>query len=576
MIIQKLQQVIFKALKEAITSGEINLSEIPEIKIEQPKDSKFGDYSSSIALNLAKPLKMTPVKIAEIIKKFVKDDNIDSIEVVNPGFINFRLSMNCLRENLRQIQIHQKDYGKVNIGKNQKILLEYISANPTGPLHIGHGRWAVLGDSLARLMKTAGFDLVTEFYINDAGSQVFNFGNSIKVRYLQLLQRKFPELTEEINNKYTSLFELFKKDKEPNSEGLFYHGDYINDLAFSIFEKYKKDYIDSPVEKFADFGMNLIIKNQKKVLEKLGVKFDIWFKESDLHKNGEVDKIIDFLNKNNQTIKKEGALWLKTSEYGLKKDEVLIKSNGDKTYFLTDIAYHKNKFDRGFEKLINIWGADHHGHVPRMKAAIQALGKSPDSLYVILGQMVNLYRGKERIRMSKRSGEIITTEEIIEEVGSDATRYLLLLRGANTPIDFDIELAKKQSSENPVFYVQYAHARICSIFRQAQTKISFNEEKMKEADLSLLNSPQERILLLRLMSFIDEIINAVFLLEPYKLTKYAENLATDFHQFYTNCKVIDPDNISLTYARLNLCNGTKIVLRNLLEDILGVNAPQIM
>jgi len=567
---EQLVKIIEDAVKKLENSYFSTFDKLDyNVTVEKPRDSKHGDYATNIALILAAKIKKNPLEIGEQICNAIDSSIIENKYVARPGFINFSVSLKYLQENLKVIHEQKEKYGTCNIGKGEKVHIDFVSANPTGPLHIGHGRWAALGDSLARILTTAGYEIYKEFYVNDIGNQIVNLGNSLKVRYIEVLIEKgkeqaclFP------TNK--NLFDAFKNDGK-NGVTSFYHGIYLKDLAQQLYEMEGENFLDKDGKDFAHFAMERILKEQKDLLDNLRVYFDNWFKESDLHLSGKVDATIEYLKNNDKTIFKDNALWLKGSEKV--KDNVLIKSDGTTTYFASDVSYHKNKYDRGFERLIDIWGADHHGHVQRMKTAAGYLGKNPDSLEVIIGQLVTIYLNKEVVKMSKRTGEMITLKEVVDEVGVDALRYLMLMKSPDNTIDFDMDIAKEQSKDNPVFYVQYAHARISSILRMAESKLNLIPGN---ARLELLTQQEERQLMFRLADYKNETKTAALERAPHRLTFYASALATEFHQFYTNCRVLNPENLELTEARLNLAYATKIVLRNLLEDLLGVTAPTSM
>jgi arginyl-tRNA synthetase len=555
MIKDVLKELIQNALYKAQKENKLLITKLPELELERPKEKNHGDWSTNIAMVLARLLKMPPMEIAQIIVSSLDNRRhfIEKVEVAKPGFINFFLSNNWLYQVLRDIESEQEKSGCYSIGNGLKVQIEFVSANPVGPMHVGHGRWAAVGDVLANLLEASGYDVKREFYINDYGSQMDIFGKSVAARYSQKLGKEVP----------------FPKDG--------YQGDYIGEIAEEIIEKAGDKYLELSQEEqeeiFKQIAYKQVLEHIKNVLLEMGVHFDNWFSETSLHQSGAIEKVIAELDAKGFVYKKDGATWLKTTDFGDDKDRVLIRENGEPTYFAADIAYHKSKFERGFQKVINIWGADHHGYVKRMKAAIKALGFDPDSVEIIIGQLVNLLRSGEPIRMSKRTGEMITLEELLEEVGKDATRYLFLTRGTDTSVDFDIEIAKAQSNENPVYYVQYAHARISSILRFAQEK-GITGISAHQANLNLLNTEWELDLIRKLEQFGEVVEKAVQQRAPYLLTKYAEALASIFHIFYTQCRVIS-DDIELSMARLVLCKSTQRVLKNVL-GLLGVNAPEKM
>ena len=520
--------------------------------VERPRIKKYGDWSTNVAMVAAPLLKKSPMQIAETVVENIDDPQglIETIDIAKPGFINFSFKDEWYRQIVKRIEELDEKYGELTLGKGIKVLLEYVSANPVGPLHIGHGRWAAVGDSLARTLKKAGFEVSTEFYVNNHGRQMDLYYESVASAYKN----------------------LFGDKTQPPEDG--YKGAYIVDIAKEIKAKYDKPLTDDfrPVLEKEAF---LLIEDQiRNTLKHMGVVFDLYFKEKeDLHEKDAVKKTVGKLKKDGEAYEKEGAVWLDTSNHGDEKDRVLIRSNDEPTYFLADIAYHKNKLDRGFDKLINIWGADHHGYVARVKAAITTLGDDPDKLVVVLGQLVNLIKDGKTVKMSKRTGELITLDELIDEVGVDAIRYTFLTKSTDTAIDFDIDLVKEQSDNNPVYYVQYGHARICSILAFAESKgIKYDGEKV---DLSLIKEPAE-IGLVKILEEFEDIVEAVSKnYAPHLLTIYASKLASTFHSFYAKVRVINEGDNELTQARLALLNATHITLRNVLS-LLGVSAPEKM
>lgn len=550
---EKIRTVINQAIKTAIDAKELSIEEIPDPSVERPREKQHGDWATSIAMKLAKQAKMNPRAIADAIASHIPvGDFIESVEIAGPGFINMRLSNKALQDVARDARNLGKDFGKVDMGKGRSCLIEFVSANPTGPMHVGHGRWAALGNALSNVMEHAGWKVEREFYINDAGSQMENFAHSIDVRYLQLcgVDAELPENA--------------------------YGGAYVTTIAQMILDSDGNKWVNVSDEErslhFRELAYQMMLEHMKSVLASVGVSFDNWFSERSLYladENGKtsIESTIDHLRELGYIFEKDGAVWFRSTEFGDDKDRVLVKNDGSYTYFTPDIAYHSNKFARGFDIAIDILGADHHGYVARMQAAMQALGNG-SKLKVLLGQLVNLFRAGEPVRMSKRTGEMVSFEELIEEVGADATKYLMLCKSTDQAIDFDIEVAKKQDSSNPVYYVQYAHARICSILRRANKPVD------DDANLSLLNDPSE-LELCRKISEMGEIVeSAARDYAPYRLTHYIESLAATFHQFYTNCQVLT-DNEDLTAARMYLCDATRSVLKCAL-GLLGVSAPERM
>lgn len=578
MLLKAIHERLHQALAAAREEGLLKLADDhqPEIKVEIPRDTQHGDYASNLALTLAKPARMAPRQIAEHLVAKLQDPMFESVEIAGPGFINFRLSWAWLREHLTGILQADQNYGQHERADAHRYLLEFVSANPTGPMHFGHGRWAVLGDCLARLLREAGFDVTSEFYINDVGAQINNLGASVQVCYYQLLQDAGQSVSAEAQAQIQAYRD--EQQAEDKSQVRFYHGPYIMELAQAMQARYGNDAGDEPLVFFSDFAKAAILEEQRREMDEFDVHFAEWFPESRLHAEGAIQAAIEHLKEQGVTYEQDGALWFRSSDYGDDKDRVLIKSSGATTYFANDIAYHWNKLNRGFDRLINIWGADHHGYIARMQAAIRALGYPPETLSILLGQIVHLYRDGEPVRMSKRTGDMISFGEVFDEVGKDATRYLLMQRSADAALDFDLQLAKEQSSDNPVFYIQYAHARICSIFRTAQQSESLQQIALHldQADLSLLQTPEERALLLKALAYPDEIVMAAIFREPHRLATYAQELAALFHSFYKQCRVLDEKQLELSRARLVLVQASRIVIRNLLTRIFGISAPELM
>ena len=512
-----------------------------------------ADFSLSWPLQAGKAAKKNPIELAKALAVDLagKLPGAEAPQPSAPGFVNFRLTTDFLCENLRRIIVHSSDYGaNPNLAK-RSVLIEFVSANPTGPLHLASGRAATLGDSLVRILKRIGHKAGSEYYVNDAGRQVELLGLSVEARYLELHGKPFQ----------------FPADG--------YQGDYVKDIAASA----PKDTAHWKPQDFGRFAIERMLSLHRKDMEDFGVHFDRWFLESELHKADAVKATLDYLRQRKMTYEKDSAVWLGTSSSeGSEddKDRVLVKSDGRPTYFLADIAYHKDKFDRGWEELIDILGADHHGYVPRMKAAISALGKNSESYHAIIHQLVHLYRGKELVKMSKRAGEFVTLHELVTEVGRDACRFFFAMRGPNVHMNFDLELAKKQSQENPVFYVQYVHARICSIFREAaKSGLPVTCAENPAGMPPLLAEPTERALLVKLAWFPDALAACEAALSPHPLTTYLTELSGLFHPFYEHCRVVDAANKPLSQARLGLCAGVRAVIKEGLE-LLGVSAPEEM
>jgi len=542
---------IESAALKAQQQGKLPEVSIPEISIEHPQKAEHGDYAASLPLKMARITSMNPLVIAQKIVEYIKPiKEVAKVSVAPPGFINFRLSDSWLAGQVDEILACGADYGNINLGRGSSVLVEYVSANPTGPIHAGHGRGAVLGSTLANILVAAGYKVSQEFYVNDAGSQIEAFGTSLYIRYLQ---------------------EMGKETKIPEGG---YHGHYVIELARKIREEEDDKYLHMPrqqaVSELTDIGVNKMLKEIERELKTLGVSFDRWFSEKYLFK-GLYQKVLKLLEDKGFTNRKEGATWFTSTALGEDKDNVIIRSDGSPTYFASDIAYYYNKFlNRKYKKVINICGAAHQGHVSRMKAVLDALGVDPERLIIIIAQMVTLKRGKELVRLSKRSGEIITLREVIDEVGADACRFFFLARSADAQMDFDLELAKQESAENPVYYIQYAHARIASIFRLAQEKnIDYTD-----GEVALLDNVAELELVRRLTLLPEVIERSVLAKEPNHLAYYAQELATVFHGFYNVCRVISADD-KLSKARLKLVAAVKLVLKRTLE-LMGVAVPDKM
>jgi len=565
-----ISSLVSTALKAAIDAGELPLETVPDPALERPRDAAHGDWATSVALRLSKLAGMNPRRIAEIVSaRMSGHPDVDAVEIAGPGFINIRLSAAALQRVLREARVQGRDFGRGDAGAGKRVQVEFVSANPVGPMHVGHGRWAALGDSMARVLAHSGWSVEREFYINDAGVQMDIFAKSVAARYLELCGKNDV---------------VFEEN--------WYQGAYIAEIAREIYEDEGVCWFDStPRERETYFKQKAyaqVLAHLKVVLSGMGVDFDVWFSELTLHEKGTdgltaIERGIAALRKAGYIYDLDGATWFRSTDFADDKDRVLIKADGEYTYFAADIAYHKNKFDRGFDRVINIWGADHHGYVARMKAACSALGHE-GQLDVVIGQLVNLFRNGEAVRMSKRTGEMVTFEELLDEVGADAARYWFLRRSTDQPVDFDIELARQQSADNPVFYVQYAHARICSIIRKATgheldeapaLAASLAAEFVPgDADLSPLTEDAELALMRRLSEFAEVVESAARDLAPHKLTRYAEDLAAQFHQFYTQCRVMT-DDPALTTARLYAVDATRSALEAVL-GLLGVGAPERM
>lgn len=553
MAVNKIELALKKVLKKAIIDlGFVEDYELSDIVIEIPKDKTHGDYSSNIAMQLTKILKRNPREIAnQIIEVLDKDGaSIESVEIAGPGFINLFLKKDAMTSILKEVLVEKDDYGKTDFGQGEKYNIEFVSANPTGDLHLGHAKGAAVGDSICRIMKAAGYDVTSEYYINDAGNQITNLAISLYVRYL----------------------ELFDIQKEIPEDG--YRGKDIIEIAQTIKADVGDKYVNVPEEEalayFRQVGTKHQLQKIKDVLKEYRVEHDVWFSETSLYTENKVEPTIQKLKDKGYTYEKEGALWFRSTDFDDDKDRVLIKSDGSYTYLTPDIAYHLNKLDRGYEYLVDLLGADHHGYINRMKAAIQALGYNADQLNIDIMQMVRMVENGEVVKMSKRTGNAVTIKDLMEDIGVDAARYFFASKAANTPFDFDLGLAKSKSNENPVYYAQYAHARMCSI--QAQAK----QAQIEPADhFELLMHAKEIELVKHINEFRNEVAEAGRLRAPHKIANYIQKLAQLFHSFYNECYVIDKENKELSSQRLALVLASQITLKNAL-GLLGVSAPEKM
>jgi len=564
----ELEQLVTAALKAAVEDGTLALETLPEPALERPKDESNGDWASTVALRSAKLARRAPRDIAQaIVDHLPENDIVASVDIAGPGFINFKLAPSALQAVVAQVRAQKADFGRTDtVGRGQKVNLEYVSANPTGPMHVGHGRWAALGNAMARVMRFAGYEVSEEFYVNDHGVQMDVFANSIVVRYLQLCGQDV-EMPEKC-----------------------YGGAYIRDIAQAILDEDGTVWVDAdPAERelnFRERGYAAMLASVQDTLSGFGNSFDTYFSERSLYVpdaegKSAVDRALEAFDAAGYVYQKDGATWFRSSAFGDEKDRVLIKGNGEMSYFMSDCAYHFDKLGRGYDLLIDIWGADHHGYVPRCEAMMAAWNR-PGDLEVVLGQLVNLLRDGVPVRMSKRTGEMVTFNELIDEVGPDATKYLMLSRSSDQAIDFDIEVAKKRDATNPVYYVQYAHARICSILRKAagvedpaaDIDALVAQVVPEDADLSLLVHESELALMRKMDDFADLVAGAARDRAPFRLTHYAQELASLFHSFYTNCHVLGVEE-ELSHARLALADAARINLAQAL-DLLGVTAPTSM
>ncbi|MGN1126742.1 MAG: arginine--tRNA ligase [Ruminococcus sp.] len=569
---QQMKDVITSAINKAIELGELPQGETPDFIIETPADKSHGDLATNAAMVSAKAFRMPPFKIAQAITNNISLENtlFSKFETAGPGFINFFLSPDYYAMVLKEVEEEKENFGQSDFGKGKKVMVEFVSANPTGPMHMGNARGGALGDCLASVLDKAGYDVWREFYVNDAGNQIEKFACSLEARYLQIFDSSVP----------------FPEDG--------YQGGDITDLANLYKEENGDKLLNCSSEErkkaLVDFALPRNIKKMQADMAKYKITYDKWFFESELHNSGAVKEVVDILKSKGLTYEKEGAVWYKNAEVCTKillnqgksqeyidklelKDDVLIRQNGNPTYFTADIAYHKNKFDRGFDTLIDVWGADHHGHVMRMKGAMDAIGYNGDKLDVVLMQLVKLVRNGELVKMSKRTGKAIQLSDLLDEVPVDSARFLFNTREANSQMDFDLDLAVKEDNQNPVYYVQYAHARICSIIK-ALEKDGITLRSCTKEELTLLNAPEEMDIINHLASFEEEIINSAKDYDPTKITRYVTTLANLFHRFYNACRVKGEDE-SLTQARLNLCVAVKTVIKNVLT-MFNITCPDSM
>ncbi|XZF76132.1 arginine--tRNA ligase [Bacillus sp. AL-1R] len=537
-----------------LKAGLATEEQLPQVVLETPKDKAHGDFSTNMAMQLARVAKKAPRMIAEeLINSFDQSKaSIQKVEIAGPGFINFYMDNSYLTDLIPTIIKSGNEYGQTNFGNGEKILVEFVSANPTGDLHLGHARGAAFGDSLCNILDKAGYEVTREYYINDAGNQINNLALSVEARYMQALGM----------------------DKEMPADG--YHGADIIEIGKTLAAEFGDRYMNEPEDTrykfFREYGLKLEMEKLQRDLRNFRVDFDVWYSETSLYENGKVLEALDDLKQRGETYEEEGATWFRSTTYGDDKDRVLIKSDGSYTYLTPDIAYHRDKLSRGADKLIDILGADHHGYIPRMKAAIQALGYNADTLEVEIIQMVQLYQDGQKVKMSKRTGKAVTLRDLMEEVGIDATRYFFAMRGCDSHLDFDMDLAVSKSNENPVYYSQYAHARVCSILRQGEEMgIVYNGE----ADYSLVSSEKEYELLKKLGEFPAVVSLAASKRTPHHITNYVFELAGTFHSFYNAEKVLDPENVEKSKARSALMKAVQVTLQNALA-LVGVSAPEKM
>ncbi|MGW9128029.1 arginine--tRNA ligase [Paenibacillus chitinolyticus] len=555
-VLEQVKETLKVTIGEAaVAAGLVQASELPEIVLEVPKDKAHGDFATNLAMQLSRIAKQNPRAIAEqLIQKLDKEKaQIAEVQIAGPGFINFRMDKSYLYPILAQVAEQADRYGAVNVGQGRRVQMEFVSANPTGSLHLGHARGAAVGDALCNVLALSGYNVTREYYINDAGNQVNNLAKSIEARYLQALGQ----------------------DAEMPEDG--YHGEdikgFAGELAAEEGDRLTKLGQDERLAYFREYGLKKELDKIKRDLERFGVKFDEWFSETSIYENNLIDDVLGKLRESGYVYEQDGATWLRTTELGDDKDRVLIKNDGSFTYLTPDVAYHRNKFQRGYDELINIWGADHHGYIPRMKAAMTALGYDANRLTVLIAQMVSLFQNGEKVKMSKRTGKAVTMEDLMDEVGVDAIRYFFTMRSMDSHLDFDMDLAISKSNENPVFYVQYAHARICSIFRQAEEQ-GVELRGLAQVDLSQLSTEAEYELLRKIGELPQEVAVAAELYAPHRLIRYVYDLAGLFHSYYRAERVITED-AEQTQARLALLGALRTVIANVLA-VIGVSAPDRM
>ena len=552
MIRDDLAKLVHKAIRKAQRRGDLPKFEIPEIPMERPKQEVHGDFATPVCLQLARLARMAPTQIADtVVRRLSQTDYLGHVEVAKPGYINFTLSKSWLAQQVQDILGAGEGYGSIDLGKGRKIQVEFVSANPTGPLHVGSARNAVIGDVLANVLEAAGWNVQREYYVNDAGTQMGLFGETLYARYAQALGRDVP-LPED-----------------------GYQGAYMVDMAQRAAEEHGSEFLhherEQAVTALLDIGLGYALEAGRQDLELMGVRFDRWFSERSLYEGGTFARVMTLLRERDHIAEREGAVWFMATALGQDKDEVIIRTSGAPGYFASDIAYHYDKFvGRGFDRVINVWGADHQGHVPRMKAIMEAMGLDPERLVIIIYQLVTLRRGGEVVRLSRRTGDIVTLREVVEEVGADAVRFFLVSRAAESQMDFDLDLAKEQSNENPVYYVQYAHARISSILRLAEEQGLISDD----GDVVLLTHPMELGLIRQMLRLSEVIELAATHLAPHHLAPYAQELASRFHVFYRDCRVVssDPAEHRLTMARLKLVRAAQLVFARTLH-LMGMTAP---
>ena len=561
---QVLTETVKEAFRKAVEAGDLSSDgagiDALDFTVERPAQEEHGDFSTNLAMVSAAVQKMPPRRIAEALSRRIGDEHpiIERVEIAGPGFLNFFLRPAYLWEQLLEAAKKGENFGRSQIGRGKRVQVEFVSANPTGPLHIGHGRGAAVGDSLSRIFKYSGYLIDKEYYINDIGNQIETLGRSVYLRYQEAAGKdiEYPEAC--------------------------YQGRYITDLAEEVYAEAGASHLDrdedAVLEEFGGRAAHAILARIRGDLKNFNVEFDVWFSERSLFDSGEVSGAVEALKSRNEVYEEDGAHWLRSSAYGDEKDRVIVRQDGRPTYLASDVAYHRNKFERGFDTVINIWGADHHGYIPRISAVVQMLGRPAEDLRVLLVQLVSLTRGGRPVAMSTRQGQYVELSEVVREVGTDAARFFLLMRSSDSPLEFDLDLAKEQSSDNPVYYVQYAHARVCSVLREAEKQgvpipVSPPSEP-REVDLSPLTLPEERALILRLLRFPEIVESAALSIEPHRLTHYLMDLASIFHNYYRHHRFIS-DDAELNAARLFLVDFFGLVVRRAL-DLLGISAPERM
>lgn len=577
---QELKELILNSLGRLVAEGTIPAEPIPAFKTEIPADKSHGDFAVNVAMVSAKALRMAPRKIAELIcdKLSLEGSYFSRYEIAGPGFINFFLNEKWFSSVVTNVIEEKENFGRTNLGEGKKVLVEFVSANPTGPMHIGNARGGAIGDCLASVLDWAGYKVQREFYINDAGNQIEKFGNSLELRYLQLFDEKNQEILKSFAEKTSSVEDfsqcIYNDEKDfPMPEDVYKGVDIIiHAKNFADIHGDKFVNVDEQVRKNAlvEYALPLNIQGLERDLKKYRITYDNWFRESTLHNDGSVLEVINKLKSLGYTYELDGATWFKASEFGAEKDFVIVRANGIPTYVVPDIAYHYNKLvTRGFDKAIDVLGADHHGYVPRLKSALKALGVNTDNLDAVIMQMVRLVRNGETVKLSKRSGKAITLVTLLDEIPIDSARFFFNLREANSHFEFDLDLAIEQTSQNPVFYVQYAHARICSILA------NIGDVDISNPNLDLLSQPQERELIRYISSFPNEIDMSAIHYDPARITKYTIDLATKFHKFYDACSVKNAETQELKVARLVLCKAVSQVIENAL-GMLKVDCPEKM